>query len=167
MGTTFGESIVPTHTFDSPPSNLEVLIVPGGIGTRAPDLTKEIDFIRTAFPSLKYVIAVCTGNAVIARAGLLDGKRATGNKKAWSWLTTQGNKTHWVAKARWVRSSEKIWSTSGVSSGVDGVLNFVETIYGEAVATDLAHGIEWRRVTDPDDDEFAAIWGAKDVLPLE
>ena len=97
----------------------------------------------------------------------MTGKKATGNKRAWSWLTTQGNKTHWVAKARWVRSSDKVWSTSGVSSGVDGTLNFIETIYGGAVATDLANGIEWRRVTDPDDDEFAGIWGAEDVLPSE
>ncbi|KAJ3528664.1 hypothetical protein NMY22_g9317 [Coprinellus aureogranulatus] len=167
MGTTFGESIVPTHTFDAPPSNLEVLLVPGGTGTRAPDLTKEVDFIRTIFPSLRYLIAVCTGNGLVARAGLLDGKKATGNKRAWSWVTAQGNKTHWVAQARWVRSSEKIWSTSGVSSGVDGVLNYMENVYGADVATDLAHGLEWRRVTDPSDDEFAAIWGAKDVLPLE
>ncbi|KAF5338196.1 hypothetical protein D9611_014599 [Ephemerocybe angulata] len=167
MNTTFGESAVATHTFDSPPSDLEVLIVPGGLGTRSPDLEPEIDFIRTIFPSLRYLIAVCTGNTLVARAGLLDEKKATGNKKAWSWVTAQGKKTHWIAKARWVRSSEKIWSTSGVSAGVDGALNFMETVYGEDIATGLAQYLEWNRVTDPNDDEFAAIWGAEDVLPVE
>ncbi|KAH6911497.1 DJ-1/PfpI family protein [Coprinopsis sp. MPI-PUGE-AT-0042] len=162
---TFGEKVVVTHTFDAPPAGLEVLIVPGGAGTRSPDLEPEINFIRKAFPSVRYVIAVCTGNALVARAGLLDGKKATGNKKSWAWLTAQSDKVHWVGKARWVVSSPKIWSTSGVSAGVDGTLNWVSTVYGEAVASDLANGLEWRRVTDPSDDEFADIWGAKDVLP--
>ncbi|KAF6745321.1 DJ-1/PfpI family protein [Ephemerocybe angulata] len=168
MNTTFGASITPTHMLSSPPSTLEVLIVPGGLGTRAPDLEAEIQFIRTVFPSLRYLIAVCTGNALVARAGLLDGKKATGNKASWAWLTTHGNgKVHWVAQARWVRSSEKIWSTSGVSAGVDGTLNFMETIYGSDNATHLENAMEWTRVTDPDQDKFAAIWGAKDVLPVE
>ncbi|KAF6753807.1 DJ-1/PfpI family protein [Ephemerocybe angulata] len=168
MNTTFGASIAPTHTLSSPPSTLEVLIVPGGVGTRAPDLEAEIEFIRTVFPSLRYLIAVCTGNALVARAGLLDGKKATGNKASWAWLTTHGNgKVHWIAQARWVRSSEKIWSTSGVSAGVDGTLNFMETIYGSDNATHLENAMEWTRVTDQDQDEFAAIWGAKDVLPVE
>ncbi|KAH6911501.1 DJ-1/PfpI family protein [Coprinopsis sp. MPI-PUGE-AT-0042] len=166
MNTTFGQTVVPTHTFAAPPSDLEVLVVPGGLGTRNPDLQPEIDFIRTIFPSVRYVIAVCTGNALVAKAGLLDGKKATGNKKSWTWLTAQSDKVHWVAKARWVVSSPKIWSTSGISSGVDGTLDWVEQVYGkEAVTTSVNH-LEWRRVTDPNQDEFADLWGAKDVLPV-
>ena len=163
---TFGERIVVTHTLDAPPKGLEVLLVPGGAGTRSPDLQPEIDFIRKVFPSVRYVIAVCTGNALVAKAGLLDGKKATGNKKSWAWVTAQSDKVHWIAKARWVVSSPKIWSTSGVSAGVDGTLNWVSAVYGEAVAQDLSNGLEWRRVTDPDNDEFAGIWGAEDVLPV-
>ncbi|KAF6745220.1 DJ-1/PfpI family protein [Ephemerocybe angulata] len=157
MNTTFGASILPTHTLAFPPNELEVLIVPGGVDRVHP----------TVFPSLRYLIAVCTGNALVARAGLLDGKKATGNKASWVWLTTHGNgKVHWAAQARWVRSSEKIWSTSGVSAGVDGTLNFIETGYGSDNATHLENAMEWTRVTDSNHDEFAAIWGAKDVLPV-
>ncbi|TFK18021.1 DJ-1/PfpI family protein [Coprinopsis marcescibilis] len=166
MGTKFGQSVVTTHTLSSPPPDLEVLIVPGGAGTRAPDLSAEIEFIRNIYPSLRYLVSVCTGNALVARAGVLDGRKATGNKKAWSWVTQQGNKTHWVAKARWVVDGN-IWSTSGVSSAVDGTLNFVEKVYGEGIARDVEIGIEWTRIRDPSQDEFADIWGAKDVLPLE
>ncbi|KAH6911499.1 DJ-1/PfpI family protein [Coprinopsis sp. MPI-PUGE-AT-0042] len=164
---TVGQSVVVTHTLDAPPSDLEVLVVPGGGGTRSPDLQPEIDFIRKTFPSLRYVIGVCTGNALLARAGILDGKKATGNKKSWAWLTSQSKKVHWIGKARWVVSSEKIWSTSGISAGVDGTLDWVSKVYGEATATEMENGKEWSRVTDPDLDEFADIWGAKDVLPTE
>ena len=71
----FNESIVPTHTFADPPANLDVLIVPGGLGTRAPieQLQPAIDFIKTQYPSLKYLISVCTGATLLARAGVLDG----------------------------------------------------------------------------------------------
>lgn len=37
VNATFGESVVPTHTFANPPSDIDVLVVPGGLGTRAPD----------------------------------------------------------------------------------------------------------------------------------
>ncbi|KAH6906324.1 class I glutamine amidotransferase-like protein [Coprinopsis sp. MPI-PUGE-AT-0042] len=167
MNQTFGSSVVVNHLLSAPPPDLEVLFIPGGAGTRSPDLQPEIDFIREIFPSLRYIISVCTGNALVARAGLLDGKKATGNKMAWTWLTAQSKKVHWIGKARWVVSSEKIWSTSGVSAGVDGTLNWMSHVYGEDVAKEMAAAAEWRRVTDPDDDEFSDLHGAKDVLPTE
>ncbi|KAH6897610.1 DJ-1/PfpI family protein [Coprinopsis sp. MPI-PUGE-AT-0042] len=146
---TFGSSVIITHTFSSPPPDLEVLIVPGGIGTRGPELEPEVNFIRDTFPSLRYLISVCTGNGLVARSGILDGKKATGNKAAWAWVTAQSKKVHWIGKARWVVSSEKIWSTSG------------------DVAKSLENGAEWSRVTDPNADEFADIHNTTDVLPTE
>lgn len=95
---TVGHSVVVTHTLDAPPSGLEVLVVPGVGGTRSPDLQPEIDFIRNSSPSLRYVIGICTGNALLARAGILDGKKAAGNKKSWNWLTAQSKKVRWIGK---------------------------------------------------------------------
>ncbi|KAH6911510.1 class I glutamine amidotransferase-like protein [Coprinopsis sp. MPI-PUGE-AT-0042] len=160
-------SIIVTHTLDPPPSDLEVLVVPGRGGTRSPDPQPEVEFIRDTFPSLRYVIGVSTGNALLARARIPNGKKATGNKKSWTWLTSQSKKVHWIGKARWVVSSERIWSTSGIGAGVDGTLDWVSKIYGEAIATEIENGKEWSRVTGPNLDEFADIWGAKDVLPTE
>ena len=78
----FSQSIVPTHTFADPPENLDVLIVPGGLGTRAqaPALLDAIDYIKDVFPSLDYLLTVCTGAALAARSGVLDGRNATTNK---------------------------------------------------------------------------------------
>jgi len=56
----FAQSILPTHTFANAP-DLDVLFVPGGAGTRAPDLKSTIDFVRERYPGLKYLITVCTG----------------------------------------------------------------------------------------------------------
>ena len=85
MNTTFGESIVPTHTFDNAPE-LDVLLVPGGVGTRVPDISAQVEYIRRVFPSLKYLITVCTGAVLASDAGVLDGEYATTNKKAYDWV---------------------------------------------------------------------------------
>ncbi|KAG7450734.1 uncharacterized protein BT62DRAFT_928016 [Guyanagaster necrorhizus] len=52
MNSNFSEFIVPTHTYDSLPESLDVLIVPGGLGTRATNLNATIDFIAATYPSL-------------------------------------------------------------------------------------------------------------------
>jgi putative intracellular protease/amidase len=82
-----GQSVVPTHTYQDAPSDIEVLLVPGGQGTRDPELTQPVvDFIASSFPKLRYLLTVCTGSAVAARAGVLDGRNATSNKLAFDWV---------------------------------------------------------------------------------
>lgn len=116
----------PTHSLaDAPP--LDVLIVPGGRGTARSDeeLKDVLNFIRDSYhgsngrQKLQYIFSICTGSDLFARAGILDGERATTNKKAWPRVTPHGPKTHWVAKARWVESG-RVWTTSGVTAGIDG-----------------------------------------------
>lgn len=59
-----------------------MLFVPGGTGTRAGDdvLGPAKEFIKERFPKVKYVLTVCTGSALVAMTGVLDGRRATTNK---------------------------------------------------------------------------------------
>ena len=80
-------------------------MIPGGLGTRAPGtgLDTTIAFIKARYPTVKYLISVCTGAGVVARAGVLDGKCATTNKLAWATTTPWGPKVKWVAEARWVQ----------------------------------------------------------------
>jgi putative intracellular protease/amidase len=87
---TIGQSVVPTHTFDDAPDDIEVLLVPGGIGARDLEHSqKVVDFIRGRYPKLKYLLTVCTGSALAARAGVLDGREATSNKKSFKWVGLQ------------------------------------------------------------------------------
>lgn len=116
----------PTHSLaDAPP--LDVLIVPGGRGTAKTDeeLRELLEFLKGVWNGsgarepLKYIFSICTGSDLLARAGILDGQRATTNKKAWGRVTPNGKKTHWIANARWVDSG-RAWTTSGVTAGIDG-----------------------------------------------
>lgn len=150
-----GQSVLPTHTFDDCPDDLEVLLVPGGFGARVPAVTAPIaEFVKRIFPKLRYLLTVCTGSAIVAQSGLLDGKRATSNKRSWDWATSQGPAVTWVRHARWVVDGN-IWTSSGISAGIDLIFAFIEDQYGEETAKRLAHGAEYVRNPNASDDPFA------------
>ncbi|KAI1824390.1 class I glutamine amidotransferase-like protein [Xylaria intraflava] len=149
-----GQSVVPTHTFDTCPEDLEVLLVPGGRdGTRETANTAPIvEFVKRIYPKLRYLLTVCNGSAIVAQSGLLDGRRATSNKQDWEW--SQGPAVNWVRKARWVVDGN-IWTSSGVSAGMDLMFAFIANQYGEDRARQLAITAEFVRNTDPNVDPFA------------
>ncbi|KAI1351316.1 ThiJ/PfpI family protein [Xylaria sp. FL0043] len=150
-----GQSVVPTHTFDQCPEDLEVLLVPGGPGTRNPATTAPIvEFLKMVFPRLRFLLTVCTGSAILAQSGLLDGRRATSNKRSWEWATSQGPAVQWVREARWVVDGN-IWTSSGISAGIDLMFAFIADQYGEETATQLANRAEYVRNQDSSVDPFA------------
>ena len=82
-----GQSIVPTHTYDTAPEDIEVLLVPGGLGTRDADNVSRVrEFVKDRYPKLKFLLTVCTGSAIVAQSGVLDGRTATTNKRAFDWV---------------------------------------------------------------------------------
>ncbi|KAG6909811.1 hypothetical protein DXG01_015304 [Tephrocybe rancida] len=150
----FFESVVPTHTFETAPP-LDVLIIPGGQGLRDDAVVQSAaEFTAKVYPSLKYLITVCTGSVIAARVGILDGKRATTNKRAWQWATSLRAEVAWVARARWVVHGN-IWTSSGVSAGIDVVFAWIEEVYGQETATELADALEYERHTDASWDPYA------------
>jgi putative intracellular protease/amidase len=135
---------------------IDVLIVPGGVGTRG-DVAEEIEFVRDMYPTLKSVLSICTGATILARAGILDGRRATTNKRAYKWATGTGPNVDWAAKARWVVDGN-IVTSSGISAGIDASYAFVALNYGEDIAESLADSAEYVRWTDPEYDPFSKRW---------
>ena len=126
-----------------------VLLIPGGFGTRREvDNEAMIQAIRRIAEKSQFVLTVCTGSALLAKTGLLAGRKATTNKMAFDWVIEQNKKVSWVRKARWV-NDDKYYTSSGVSAGIDMALGFVTDRHGMESAERIARGIEYVWNKDP------------------
>ncbi len=147
-----------TITVENLPTSTDVLLVVGGQGTR--QLVNDEEYLqiltRLAYQAT-WVLSVCTGSALLAKAGLLDDKRATSNKKAWQWVINQSDKVQWIRQARWVVDG-KFYTSSGVGAGIDMSLGFVADRYDVQFAQNIADEIEYRWLRNADIDEFAERW---------
>ncbi|MBR0648628.1 DJ-1/PfpI family protein [Roseomonas terrae] len=148
-----GAETVADFSFANAPP-LDVFMVPGGIGTRREvNNPAMLEFLRRQDSSAEWTTSVCTGSAVLAKAGILAGRRATTNKRAWAWATSQDQSVLWQGRARWVTDGKYVTS-SGISAGTDMALGFVELLYGRALAERIAHGAEYMWNDDPNNDPF-------------
>lgn len=140
-------------------TKFDVILVPGGAGTRCEVKNNALlDWIAQASEEVEYSLGVCTGSALLARAGVLDGQRATTNKAAFSWVAEQGPRTEWVKRARWVESG-KFVTSSGVSAGMDMTLGVIALMHGIETAEKVAMWAEYAWHRNKDDDPFAKIHG--------
>ena len=137
----------------------DILLVPGGSGTRREvDNQVMLDWLQNQSMGAEYVTAVCTGSALLARAGILDGRKATTNKRAWDWATSQSDKVHWIKQARWVEDG-KFFTSSGVSAGMDMSLALIARLLGEDAAEQVATWTEYEWHRDAEWDPFAEVYG--------
>ena len=140
---TGGLRVLPHHDFASAP-RVDLLVIPGGFGTRplledAPTL----EWIRRTAAAAGTVTSVCTGSLLLARAGLLAGKRATTHWAALDLLAGLDPTVTVDREARVV--ADGIISSAGVAAGIDMAFAVVEKICGRAVADETAKYIEYPR----------------------
>jgi transcriptional regulator GlxA family with amidase domain len=143
------------HTYDTAP-RCDIVLVPGGIGNR-PLLEDRpfLDWLAGYCATADYVTSVCTGSALLAAAGLLEGYRATTNKRAFKWVREIGDRVEWVPEARWVVDRNR-WTSSGVAAGIDMALALIVHLHGETAAQRTADGTEYDWHRDSSWDPFAA-----------
>jgi transcriptional regulator GlxA family with amidase domain len=141
--TTGGMRVMAEHTLDSCPP-LEVLVVPGGWGTRAEvNKAKLIQWIRDQAKRTPTVTSVCTGSFLLGAAGLLEGRRATTH---WRSLDRMFETFPAITVERNLHVVEEghLLTSAGISAGIDMSLRVVARYYGEAVARATAQHMEYR-----------------------
>ena len=156
-----GPKSVCDDSFQSAPA-IDVLLVPGGIGTRR-EVNNPVllDWLNERSKQAELVASVCTGSALLAKAGVLDGLRATSNKLAFAWACAQSEKVQWQQQARWVEDG-KVFSSSGVSAGIDMALAVIAKLVSEQAAEDAANFAEYTWQRDADCDPFASVVGVSE-----
>src|SRR5262249_11069852 len=126
-----GLKILPDCTFGDCPK-LDYLLVPGGMGTRREvDNALVVEFIAHQAQNCRAVLSVCTGVFLLEKAGLLAGRRATTHWRSLARLRQCVDVT--VVESRFVHDG-LVWSSAGVSAGIDMALAFVAVEAGLEVA---------------------------------
>ena len=137
-----GLSIAAHHSYTTVPA-LEVLVYPGGQGTRA-HLTDpaQLDWVRRQRADVPLMTSVCTGSLVYAAAGLLTGRPATSYWDALDRLTELDPTIQVRPEARFVDDGDVITS-AGVSAGIDMALHLVDRLAGTDRARQVRRGIQY------------------------
>jgi transcriptional regulator GlxA family with amidase domain len=139
-----GLKIVPHHTLENAPAP-HVLVVPGGVGTRAllgkPAL---LEWIRLRTRTTEITMSVCTGALVLGKAGLLDGLRATTHHECFELLRETAPRAEVVETERFTDNG-RILTAAGISAGIDCSLHAIERLLGHDAATATARYMEYRR----------------------
>jgi transcriptional regulator GlxA family with amidase domain len=154
VASTPGVETVARYDFGTCP-RLDLLLLPGGFGT-VPQLGNPalLDFLRKRAGEAEITMSVCSGSALLAKAGLLDGRRATSNKMYFQLARSQGERVNWVTAARWVEDGP-FATSSGVSAGTDMALAVIARLYGAERAEQIAIQTEYSWHRDADSDPFA------------
>ncbi|HXJ83365.1 MAG TPA: DJ-1/PfpI family protein [Candidatus Methylomirabilis sp.] len=145
--TTGGMKVIPDHTLEHCPP-LDILVVPGGWGTRAEMKNPRLlAWVKERAQQVETLTSVCTGSMVLGQAGLLDGRHATTHWRSLQWMrdsfpaVTVEEKLHVVEDGN-------VLTSAGISAGIDMALKVVARYHGEAVARNTARNMEYRY---PDD----------------
>jgi len=138
---TGGLRVEPHFAFDTAPP-IDVLVVPGGFGTR-PLLEDDrvLSWIRTTARTASLTTSVCTGALLLAKAGLLRERRATTHWGAFDVLAAIDPTVVIDRTARVV--DDRVITSAGVSAGMDMAFHVVSKVCGDAVATETARYVDY------------------------
>jgi transcriptional regulator GlxA family with amidase domain len=137
-----GLRVLPDCTLETCPP-LDVLVVPGGWGTRREIRNPRLlAWIGECGRGVETLTAVCTGSMLLGHAGLLDGRRATTHWRSLAWMRESFPAVA-VEEALHVVEDGNLVTSAGISAGIDMALLVVARYFGEAIARASARTMEY------------------------
>ncbi len=139
---TGGLKVIPDVTLEACP-RLDILVVPGGWGTRAEIKNKRLlDWIAERGRLVETLTSVCTGAMLLGQAGLLDGRKATTHWRSLGWMRESFPAVA-VEDELHVVEDGNVLTSAGISAGIDMALRVVTRYCGEAVGRATARHMEY------------------------
>jgi transcriptional regulator GlxA family with amidase domain len=138
LGASSGLMLLPAGDLPDVPAGIDTLLVCGGPGAQVAERDERlIGWLRDAAGRSRRIASVCTGALLLARAGLLDGRRATTHWAACQELAERYPQVTVERDAIFVRDG-RVWTSAGVTAGMDLALALVEEDLGRDVALEIA-----------------------------
>lgn len=117
---------------------VDTLLIPGGLGVREARRDERVtDWIRSVAARSRRVVSICTGAFLLAEAGLLDGRRATTHWNACAALKRRYSSIEVQDDPIFVRDGN-VYTSAGITAGIDLALSLVEEDLGSRVALQVA-----------------------------
>jgi transcriptional regulator GlxA family with amidase domain len=138
-----GLRFTPDVTIANCPEELDLLIVPGGLGTR--EEVKNINilnWIANRSSNTRLTASVCTGSSLLGKAGLLDGREATTHWRAFDFLRQAAPNAHIRDDVRFTLV-DPIFTSAGISAGIDMALRIVSHFFGTKIGQATARHMEY------------------------
>ncbi|MCB9266717.1 MAG: DJ-1/PfpI family protein [Lewinellaceae bacterium] len=133
--------ITPNYSFKNCPAP-DIILIPGGGTGRIINDPEAIQWIKGHYEKGGTVLSVCTGAAVAAKAGLLEGKKATTYHSSFDYVRGFCQDCELLEGVRYVDNG-RIITTAGISAGIDGALHLISRIKGQDIAEQAARNMEY------------------------
>jgi len=140
--TTSGMKAIPQYSFENCP-RLDILVVPGGWGTRK-ELNNIVilEWLRSRAAEVETLTSVCTGSMLLGFAGLIDGLHATTHWRSLDWMR-DSFPAMFVEYEQHVVEDARVFTSAGISAGIDMALKVVARYYGNDIARATAVHMEY------------------------
>jgi len=140
--TTGGMKVIPQYSFENCP-RLDILVVPGGWGTRK-ELKNPVmlEWLRSRAAEVEMLTSVCTGSMLLGFAGLIDGLHATTHWRSLDWMRDSFPRVM-VEYEQHVVEDGRVFTSAGISAGIDMALKVVVRYYGREIAQATAAHMEY------------------------
>ncbi|EJR98056.1 DJ-1/PfpI family protein [Bacillus cereus] len=138
-----GLKVQPDYSIENLPP-VDILIIPGGLGAREYEIKNEIviKWIRQQMKEVKLMTSVCTGVLLLAKAGLLEGLKATTHWASIEKFKNEFQNVEVIENVKFVDEGHIITS-AGISAGINMAFHIVKNLLGVHVAEDTAKRMEY------------------------
>jgi transcriptional regulator GlxA family with amidase domain len=139
-----GFSVNPKYAFTNCP-NIDILIIAGGSGTRKiMDNQNTLEWVRSVHQKAELTVSICSGARLLGSLGLLDGKSYCTHQGVYDHMKEIVPSGHPRPDKRFVNAGN-IYSSGGISAGIDVSFHIVEKLLGEEIAGETANYMEYHR----------------------
>jgi transcriptional regulator GlxA family with amidase domain len=138
-----GLKVTPDYSLENH-TKIDILIIPGGIGTRKLlDNPNLLEWVKKTHATTQLTMSICTGAIVLGKLGMLDGKPYSTHHDVYEYTAEIAPTGIPQKDKRFVQSDERLYTSGGISAGIDLSFHIVSKLLGKEIAKSTAEYMEY------------------------